>query len=184
MLQDRHTVEGKEILALLTEMAGSFEAKEEGYELELMGNVFKIWKRMWALLEEELLCQPQRADIRFQRMLGYLQKHYAAEIGLDDVADQIGLSRSECCRYFKKQSGQTISDYLLRYRIHKSMYLLEETDSTIARVAQSCGFSSQSYYTRRFRELTGMTPKEYRQKENKKRQETKDHECYRISGGK
>lgn len=97
---------------------------------------------------------------------------------------RIGLSRSECCRYFKKQSGQTISDYLLRYRIHKSMYLLEETDSTIARVAQSCGFSSQSYYTRRFRELTGMTPKQYRQKENKERQETKDYEHYRISGGK
>ena len=59
---DRHTVQGKEILALLTEMAGSFEAKEEGYELELMGNVFKIWKWMRALLEEELICQPQRAD--------------------------------------------------------------------------------------------------------------------------
>lgn len=137
-------------------------AKEDGYQFDLMGNVFKIWKRMRTLLDGELTQQVDTVDIRFQNMLMYLQKHYAVEFSLDAVADYIGLSRSECCRYFKKQSGQTISDYLLQYRIHKSMNLLTGTDTGIAEVAQACGFSSQSYYTKRFRELTGMTPKQYR----------------------
>lgn len=159
---DCHTVRGAEILDILTEMARTFDAKEDGYQFDLMGNVFKIWKRMRTLLDGELTQQMDTVDIRFQNMLTYLQKHYAVEFSLDAVADYIGLSRSECCRYFKKQSGQTISDYLLQYRIHKSMNLLTGTDTGIAEVAQACGFSNQSYYTKRFRELTGMTPKQYR----------------------
>lgn len=137
---DCHTVRGAEILDILTEMARTFDAKEDGYQFDLMGNVFKIWKRMRTLLDGELTQQMDTVDIRFQNMLTYLQKHYAVEFSLDAVADYIGLSRSECCRYFKKQSGQTISDYLLQYRIHKSMNLLTGTDTGIAEVAQACGF--------------------------------------------
>ena len=55
---------------------------------------------------------------------------------------------------------------------------------SLEEIAMATGFSSAAYYGKVFREACKMTPKEYRQKENKKRQETKDHECYRISGGK
>ncbi len=103
---DCHTVRGAEILDILTEMARTFDAKEDGYQFDLMGNVFKIWRRMRTLLDGELTQQMDTVDIRFQNMLTYLQKHYAVEFSLDAVADYIGLSRSECCRYFKKQSGQ------------------------------------------------------------------------------
>ena len=92
----------------------------------------------------------------------YLQKNYDVGISLDEIADYIGLSRSECCRYFKRKSGQTISDYLRQYRIHKSLDLLIETDDPISQIAQNCGFSNQSYYTKEFRKQTGITPKQYR----------------------
>ncbi len=44
------------------------------------------------------------------------------------------------------------------------MYLLTETDRTIAQIAQDCGFSQQSYYAKKFREQTGMTPGQYRER--------------------
>lgn len=63
---------------------------------------------------------------------------------------------------FQNQTGQTVFSYLIQYRIHKSLELLRNTDMEIARIALECGFSNQSYYTSRFRELLGMTPKQYR----------------------
>ena len=159
---DRQTVQGARLLDILSEMADIFAEKADGYEFELMGNVLKAWKWVRELLADEIHKVTVPADDRFREMLMYLQKHYGSEVTLNEVANHVGLSRSECCRYFKKQSGQTITDYLLQYRIHKSMNLLMETELSVAQVAQNCGFSHQSYYTRRFREMTGLTPKQYR----------------------
>ncbi len=161
-LIDRQTVQGARLLDILSEMADIFAEKADGYEFELMGNVLKAWKWVRELLADEIHKVTVPADDRFREMLMYLQKHYGSEVTLNEVANHVGLSRSECCRYFKKQSGQTITDYLLQYRIHKSMNLLMETELSVAQVAQNCGFSHQSYYTRRFREMTGLTPKQYR----------------------
>ena len=72
-------------------------------------------------------------------MLMYLQRHYSGNITLDEIAAYTGISRSECCRYFRKKSGQTIFGYLNRYRIHKSMELMAGTDGDIAQTAQIFG---------------------------------------------
>ena len=136
--------------------------KDEGYEFDLISGVFSLWKKLRAFLENDTKRDAGTIDDRFREMLMYLQKNYAEEVSLNEIAEHIGLSRSECCRYFKKQSGQTIFDYLTRYRLHKSMDLLIGTDHDIAQIAQTCGFSGQSYYTKRFRELTGITPRQYR----------------------
>lgn len=158
------TEAGREILRLLTKMAVVFDEKAEGYEFVLAGQVFQIWKPLRKLLAEEIGSPQSPTDERFRDLLLYLQKNYGSEISLDEMAAHIGLSRSECCRYFKKHAGQTISAYLLQYRIHESMYLLAETDKTIAQIAQDCGFSQQSYYAKRFREQTGMAPRQYRER--------------------
>ena len=158
------TEEGREILRLLNKMAAVFEEKAEGYEFVLAGHVFLIWKHLWELLAEEIDSTQSLKDERFRDLLLYLQKHYGSAMRLDEMAAHIGFSRSECCRYFKKRAGQTISAYLLQYRIHESMYLLAETDRTIAQIAQDCGFSQQSYYAKKFREQTGMTPRQYRER--------------------
>lgn len=107
-------------------------------------------------------------DDRFRKILAYLQKNYAEAISLDEIAAHIGLSRSECCRYFKRTSRQTLFVYLRQYRLHKSFRWLAETDRPISQVAQICGFPNQSYYTKEFRNLTGITPRQYRLQNQKK----------------
>ena len=165
---DRQTRQGAEILDILRDMAEDFEEKAAGYEFEIAGNVLRIWKRLRSLLESDIRRETGSADDRFREMLMYLQRHYSGNITLDEIAAYTGISRSECCRYFRKKSGQTIFGYLNRYRIHKSMELLAGTNGDIAQIAQECGFSDQSYYTRKFREQTGMTPGQYRIMERQK----------------
>ena len=85
------------------------------------------------------------------------------KISLDDVAAQISLSRSECSRFFKKQTGESMFDYLNSYRINKSIDLLRDTDMSIAEIASTVGFCSQSYYTDCFRKFKKITPKKYKE---------------------
>ena len=159
---DHQTLQGFEILTLLSKMASAFDAKADGYEFDLVSGVFSIWKNIREYLGADIKNSKITGDDRFRKILMYLQKNYDVGISLDEIADYIGLSRSECCRYFKRKSGQTISDYLRQYRIHKSLDLLIETDDPISQIAQNCGFSNQSYYTKEFRKQTGITPKQYR----------------------
>lgn len=161
----RQTPQGTEILTQLSQMADAFDRKSDGYEFDLLSGIFKLWKNLQIYLDPDIRSISTTGDDRFKKMLLYLQKNHSFDFCLDDMASQIGLSRSECCRYFKRKSGQTISDYLRQYRIHRSLELLTESEASISQIAQRCGFSNQSYYTKEFRRITGTTPKQYRLKQ-------------------
>ena len=163
---DDALTKGKEVLEILEEMARQFKEvqDEKGREFLLAGEVLQIWY----LLQQELPTNTESGnealDERFRRLLMYMQNHYSEVITLDELATHVGLSRSECCRYFKKRTGRTLMDYLTQYRLHKSMEELRQKDKSISQIAQDCGFQSQSYYTKRFRELTGKTPGQFRKR--------------------
>lgn len=103
-------------------------------------------------------------DVRILQMLEYLRKHYDRKFSLSDMADTFHISRGECCRFFKKMMGMTISEYLLEYRLTKSMELLNSTSLSITEIAHAVGFISSSNYSALFKEKTGYSPREYRGK--------------------
>ena len=164
-------IQERELLARLARAASVFDAKSDGYEFDLMSEVFQIWKVLRSWLAPDIQNLRGGGDDRFRNILAYLQKNYAETISLDEIAAHIGLSRSECCRYFKRTSGQTLFVYLRQYRLHKSFRWLAETDRPISQVAQICGFPNQSYYTKEFRNLTGITPRQYRLQSNRQSEE-------------
>jgi AraC-like DNA-binding protein/mannose-6-phosphate isomerase-like protein (cupin superfamily) len=153
-----------EILRRLHDMRNIYESGVPGFELELVADVLLSWHAMVALLPA---CSPLKNEAmsgnRFKDILLFIQNNYHEALKLDDIANHIHLSRSECSRYFKKMTGQTLFEYLVAYRIEKSLELLSGTDLTIAQVAIRVGFDSQSYYTACFKKIRYMTPKKYRQ---------------------
>lgn len=151
-----------DIIKLLNSMRITFEEKYSGFELELVIGIIKLWQAIVLMLPKNDLNQKNANDNRFKEILLFIQKYYMEPLTLDIIASSINLSRSECCRYFKKMSGQTLFEYLTQYRINKSADLLLETDVRISEIAMNVGFSSQSYYTECFRKLKNMTPKEFR----------------------
>ena len=88
------------------------------------------------------------------------------KISLDDIASAAHISRGECCRMFKRLYSMTPFQYLVRYRLARSIYYLSETDRSIAQIAQSVGFCSSSYYTKCFRSEYQCTPLRYRQSQH------------------
>jgi len=72
------------------------------------------------------------------------------------------MCRSKCCHLFQQTLHQTPFEYLLHYRIQKSLSLLADGDLSITAIAAACGCSGASYYTEVFRKIMSISPNAYR----------------------
>lgn len=102
------------------------------------------------------------------RVMEYIKSNFSRKVTLEDISLYVHLSPSHLSGLFRKETGQTISAYLSFVRIEKSKLLLTTTDTPIAQIGALCGFEDQSYFTRVFRQQTGLSPKKYRQSETVK----------------
>jgi signal transduction histidine kinase/ligand-binding sensor domain-containing protein/response regulator RpfG family c-di-GMP phosphodiesterase len=84
------------------------------------------------------------------------------DLCVQDIADELALSRSKLYRKIKELTGKSANEMIRKMRLEKSKELLEITEMTIGEICYKVGFSSPSYYTKRFKEYTGLIPKEYR----------------------
>ena len=138
------------------------QSQPETYELEVQRLLLGIWSGLYRHRENQAAAPagPERVE-RLRVILSYLHENYGEKITLEDVARQVGLCKSECCRFFKRQMGQSLFDYLLDYRIGRSLALLEEGGATVAEVASQVGFSNPAYFSKVFRARMGRSPREY-----------------------
>ncbi|RKN61939.1 helix-turn-helix domain-containing protein [Paenibacillus ginsengarvi] len=97
-----------------------------------------------------------------QQALGYIEKHFSSPIKLEEVADHIHLSPYYFSRIFKRSTGYSVMEYVIKYRLTRSKHLLMFTKLSSGQIALNVGFCSHSYFTKMFKTYEGMTPKEYR----------------------
>lgn len=81
---------------------------------------------------------------------------------IQDAAERLGLSGSYLSQYFKQQTGDTLTSYVADLRIRKACALLETTVMPLQMISESVGYYNQNSFIRRFKQITGMTPGEYR----------------------
>jgi two-component system response regulator YesN len=96
------------------------------------------------------------------RMKDYLSRNFAARVSARDVAAAAGLSVSRALHVFKKESGVSLSTFIARQRIDYAIYLMKNTDRSMADIAAECGFFDQSHFSKTFRALEGTPPLRYR----------------------
>lgn len=99
---------------------------------------------------------------RINKVCNYLEQHFSKPIGIDEAAKIINISKSAFCKFFKRTTGKTFSDYLNDIRIGYACYQLLETDKPVATIARSAGFDSVSYFNRVFTKKKNSTPREFR----------------------
>jgi AraC-like DNA-binding protein len=99
---------------------------------------------------------------RIDRVLGHLHAKYIQPVSLTELCEVAALSASGLHRMFVRQTGATISDYLMRLRIGEACARLSGTDQPIAFIAEAVGYASLANFNRQFRALRGMTPRDYR----------------------
>jgi AraC-like DNA-binding protein len=135
--------------------------------LEVQSGFYALWSLLFAntaALEGIKETDGLGEDAVLKRMLSFMQKNYAEKISLDDIARAGGVCRSKCCFLFKRILRQSVFEYLLKFRVHKSLGFLSSNEMSITDAALASGFSGTSYYGEMFKRLTGISPGEYRRK--------------------
>ena len=99
---------------------------------------------------------------RINKVFQYVQKGFSGKPTLQEAAKSIHLSVSAFCKFFKRISGKTFSDYVNEIRIAHACTLLIETDKPVSVIANECGFENLAYFNRIFLRKKKMTPGKYR----------------------
>lgn len=103
-----------------------------------------------------------RHDLQLSRLFNYIAKHYAENLSVAELAKTIEVSPNYLNELLQKTIGQSVTEYLLRYRVEQAKIALDDPDNTISWVACCCGFFDASHFIRIFKRYTGMTPGNYR----------------------
>ncbi|MCG3087120.1 helix-turn-helix transcriptional regulator [Sporosarcina cyprini] len=88
--------------------------------------------------------------------------YWNASWSLAACAEELNMHKSTLSRKYASEAGESFSDSLLKKRVEEAERLLQETDLSIADVAMAAGFTHATYFSRRFKEATGLTPNQYR----------------------
>lgn len=144
--------------------------KSYGYELLTKSHLCNLWIQLLSLPERSSLppsCSNAGTmdEDRVKQAILYIHANYAKNITLDDIADSIHVSKSECCRCFKRTTHLTPFEYLMKHRIFESARKMQRNDpsaDSITALAVSVGFHNSSYYNKIFKKYLGYTPTEYR----------------------
>ncbi|AWK88411.1 AraC family transcriptional regulator [Azospirillum thermophilum] len=95
---------------------------------------------------------------QLRRVIDYIEEHCGRVVRLQELADLTGLSATHFCSAFKASTGLPPHKWQMRARIERAKTLLVTTETTLAAVAVTAGFSDQAHLTRVFRQIVGMTP--------------------------
>ena len=96
------------------------------------------------------------------RAIERLRSEGDADVSLDALASDAGLSRFHFCRAFKESTGLSPHSWLRQHRLEQAMNMLRDSDETIVSIAAALGYSSQTSFAAAFRKLTGETPSDWR----------------------
>ena len=103
-------------------------------------------------------------SLRIDAVIKYISDNYSGPISLDDVASIACMTTNSFCRFFKKMTNKSFTEFLNEVRIRNASRLLLQEDYTMSEVCYKAGYNSITNFYRQFKKIMGTTPKDYRQR--------------------
>lgn len=158
--------DNQDMIELFLRAFKATDIEEIGYEFIVRENLSKIVMYLYKELfdnDTSFKNEDNLENKRVKQMLKYIHENYDSNISLHDIAESANISERECLRCFKKTIQLSPIQYLLKYRIMQgASLLLNDGGKTISQIANLCGFNSASNFSKTFRKLYNLSPKEYR----------------------
>ena len=105
----------------------------------------------------------QKEQMRMDSIYKYVETHFDQNPDVNFIAEQVNLTTAAFCRYFKKNTKMTFTDFVNQYRINQAKnYLLQ--DKTISETCFAVGFESLSYFNKLFKKIEGENPSEFKKR--------------------
>lgn len=105
------------------------------------------------------------SEILAEDIVKYINKNYVIINGVSGIASHFYISKEYLCRLFRQYSGVTVVTYINVKKIKLAQKMLLKTDKSVTQISEECGFSSSSYFTKKFKQINNMSPTEYRVRE-------------------
>ena len=102
-------------------------------------------------------------SVRLRRIKELVHAKMENDLSLDEMAESVGLSTAHFARMFRKSTGETPHQFVLRQRLERAKAMLRAPDARVLDVALACGFKTQQHFAQAFRDIWGVSPTEYRQ---------------------
>ena len=134
---------------------------EKHAELELTGNLFIILSRFVQYTKKYSTTLP---DPRIQKVIQYITTHPEENVHVSSLAKETGISAAYMGSLFRQQTGKTIRNYANEMKIRKAIQLFSYPEMTISEIAYQCGFDDLFYFSKVFKQVSGLPPREYRKK--------------------
>ena len=104
--------------------------------------------------------QPKHND-RIDRVFTHVFSHFKTDIQLDEIAKLAHMNKQAFCRYFKSRTQKTFVQFVNEVRVGHACKLMADGHRQIAGLAYECGFNSLSNFNRFFRDIKGVSPRDY-----------------------
>ena len=140
--------------------------------LNSCGFIYLLWNEIFTNIES-LDKEGTRKDsdarlTTLKTMITYIHEHYTEKLSLSDIANAGFISKRTCGNLFLQYLHQSPMEFLIEYRLRRSIDLLKVSHLTILDISLAIGFSGASFYTETFKKHFGITPTEYRKQLLKK----------------
>ncbi len=129
--------------------------------IDLLGRLVRAPARPLASSAFKQQIKPENLD-RISRILAHVEENYHQEIAIAEVARLVALSPTSFSRWFSAATGKPFIQFLTDVRLAHAFLALTETGKPVTEIAFDCGFNSVSHFIHRFREIRGMSPREFR----------------------
>ncbi len=144
------------------------EKKEEGWELEAIGNISLLFGELKKCDHVIQNFELSKETDFGKNVMTYIFKNASSHITSRDAANELYMNHSYFCRLFKKTFGCPFANYLLVYRLEKARVYLTNTSLSVTEIAFKSGFNDCSYFGKVFRERFHTSPLSYRKNRGRK----------------
>ncbi|MFM2058478.1 MAG: hypothetical protein RLY71_2863 [Pseudomonadota bacterium] len=142
---------------------------KEGRGLHRLSAFFELFCELTACTDYRLLSNVQLQSVdddtsldQIDAVVSRLTDNLAQPISAADIAAELNMSESRFSRFFRRATGNTFTDFVNRVRINRACQLLMESDRLITHICFDVGFNNVANFNRRFLEIKGLTPSEFR----------------------
>lgn len=151
------------------EIGKKIESLAKKSHLERLIGLLEVFKMMeqtknYTLLNAEgfILEAKLEDNKRINFIFNFVQNEFQRNISLDEISEEVHMTKPAFCRYFKKITGKTFVDFVNAYRLTHAAKMLHERQISVLDVCYASGFNNFSHFNKKFKAFTGRTPTQYR----------------------
>jgi AraC-like DNA-binding protein len=146
----------RDIINLFHELIYVWSDRQNGYMIQARGLFFLILHRFLEFVVYKR--EPSTCDYRIKKILRYVAKYYAKKISMKKMALLVELNTVYLGALFKKETGGTLKQYVIKTRVRNAENLLRSGEYTVTEVAELCGYTDMFYFYKQFKSVLGIAP--------------------------